>query len=107
MGLDRDGVSALLGLPDLIRREAPAEIWQYVAGDCVFEMMLYQRGADYAVSYLDPRASPAPVQRPRPCLPQLLPPRQAAPDAYTSQPPIRLSSSPSPPSSHPSPAFGA
>src|SRR3546814_9329074 len=30
LGLDRDAVSALLGPPDLIRREAPAEIWQYV-----------------------------------------------------------------------------
>src|SRR3546814_1742826 len=38
LGLDRDGVSALLGTPDLIRREAPAEIWQYVGGNCVFDV---------------------------------------------------------------------
>lgn len=79
MGLDRDGVSALLGMPDLIRREAPAEIWQYVAGDCVFDLVLYQRGADYAVSYLEARDSAAAVQPPRPCLNQLLRARQAAP----------------------------
>src|SRR3546814_12494713 len=47
LGLDRDGVSALLGTPDLIRREAPAEIWQYVGGNCVFDVVLYERGASY------------------------------------------------------------
>src|SRR5690606_34799342 len=42
MGLDRDGLSNLLGAPDLVRRETPAEVWQYVADDCVFDVVLYQ-----------------------------------------------------------------
>jgi hypothetical protein len=79
MGLDRDGVSALLGTPDLIRREAPAEIWQYVGGDCVFDVVLYERGARYAVSYLEARDNTAAIQPPRPCLNALLRARQAAP----------------------------
>src|SRR3546814_10301949 len=62
LGLDRDGVSALLGTPDLIRREAPAEIWQYVGGNCVFDVVLYERGASYAVSYLEARDATAGVQ---------------------------------------------
>ncbi len=79
MGLDRSGVNALLGNPDLIRREAPAEIWQYLAGTCVFDVVLYARGQDYAVSYLEARDAQAALQAPRPCLNQLLRARQAAP----------------------------
>jgi hypothetical protein len=79
MGLDRDGLSNLLGTPDLIRREAPAEIWQYVADDCVFDVVLYQRGTDYAVSYLEARDAAAAILSPRPCLNQLLRARQATP----------------------------
>jgi hypothetical protein len=79
MGLDRGGVGALLGAPDLVRREAPAEIWQYVGGECVFEVVLYQRGADYAVSYLEARDASAAVRPAQPCLNQILRARQAAP----------------------------
>jgi len=79
MGLDRDGVGALLGTPDLVRREAPAEIWQYFAGDCIFDVVLYERGAGYAVSYLEARDTAAAVQPPRPCLGKLLRARQAVP----------------------------
>src|SRR3546814_6917860 len=53
LGLDRDGVSALLGTPDLISREAPAEPLQYETGNCVFDVVLYERGASYSVSYLE------------------------------------------------------
>ncbi|HMA16683.1 MAG TPA: hypothetical protein VKP12_17970, partial [Kiloniellaceae bacterium] len=78
-GLDRDGVAGLLGAPDLVRREAPAEIWQYSAGDCVFDVVLYQRGADFAVSYLEARDAAAAIQPARPCLAKLLRARQAVP----------------------------
>jgi hypothetical protein len=79
MGLNRDGLTAALGAPALIRREAPAEIWQYLAEGCIFDVVLYQRGTDYAVSYLEARDVAAAVQEPRPCLNQLLRARQAAP----------------------------
>lgn len=79
MGLDRDGLAAVLGAPALIRREAPAEIWQYLAEDCVFDVVLYEKNARYAVSYLEARDPAAAVQEPRPCLNRLLRARQAAP----------------------------
>jgi hypothetical protein len=79
MGLDRDGLAAVLGSPTLIRRESPAEIWQYVTSSCVFEVVLYERDQRYAVSYLEARDGTALRQEPRPCLNQLLREQQAAP----------------------------
>ena len=79
LGLDRDGVSALLGSPNLVRRDAPAEIWQYLGDDCVFDVVLYQRGSGYAVSYLEARDASAAVQPAQPCLNALLRARQSAP----------------------------
>lgn len=34
-------VRALLGAPDLTRREPPAEVWQYGAGSCVVDVVFY------------------------------------------------------------------
>ena len=79
MGLDRAGLTAVLGTPNLVRREAPAEIWQYLAEGCVFDVVLYEKGARYAVSYLEARDDTAAVQPPRPCLNKLLRTRQTAP----------------------------
>ena len=79
MGLDRGGLTALLGAPDLVRREAPAEIWQYLATDCVFDVVLYARGQNYNVSYLEARDAAALPQEPRPCLNSLLRARQSTP----------------------------
>lgn len=79
VGLDRAGLSALLGEPNLVRKDAPAEIWQYLGDDCVFDVVLYQRGGDYAVSYLEARDAAAAVQPAQPCLNALLRARQAAP----------------------------
>lgn len=79
MGLDRRSLATLLGDPDLIRREAPAEIWQYVTNECVFDVVLYARGQSYAVSYLEARDATAAAQEARTCLNALLRARQATP----------------------------
>jgi hypothetical protein len=79
MDLDRDGLTAVLGAPDLIRREAPAEIWQYLADGFVFDVVLYDKGTRYAVSYLEARDATAAVLPPRPCLNKLLRAHQATP----------------------------
>lgn len=80
LGLDRGGVAALLGDPALIRREAPAEIWQYVTSGCVFDVVLYAAGQRYTVSYLEARdEASAAVLEARPCLNKLLRARQSAP----------------------------
>jgi len=79
LGLDRSALAALLGTPDLIRREDPAEIWQYVTLDCVVDVVLYNRGPRYAVSYLEARDETAARQAPQPCLNRLLRDRLSAP----------------------------
>lgn len=79
MGLDRDSLAALLGQPDLVRREKPAEIWQYVTTDCVFDVVLYDSGPAYRVTYLEARNAAADRLEPRPCLNQVLRNRMAAP----------------------------
>jgi hypothetical protein len=40
---------ALLGEPDLRRREPPAELWQYRSADCVLDVFLYVEGGGYRV----------------------------------------------------------
>lgn len=79
MGLDRDGLAALLGQPALVRREKPAEIWQYVTADCVFDVVLYDSGPVYRVTYLEARNAAADRLEARPCLNQVLRNRMAAP----------------------------
>lgn len=44
MGLARDQVMALLGAPSLVRRDAPAEVWQYAGETCVLDLYLYEGG---------------------------------------------------------------
>lgn len=41
MGLAPHAVNRLLGPPSLLRTEAPAEVWQYTAEDCVLDIYLY------------------------------------------------------------------
>ena len=79
MGLDRDSLAALLGQPTLVRREKPAEIWQYVTADCVFDVVLYDNGPAYRVTYLEARNAAADRLEARPCLNQVLRNRMAAP----------------------------
>ncbi len=41
LGLDGGAVRALLGEPDLRRREASAEIWRYRQGNCALALFFY------------------------------------------------------------------
>jgi len=41
LGLKPLKVSQMLGQPGLIRREKPAEVWQYAGSDCVLHVFLY------------------------------------------------------------------
>jgi hypothetical protein len=40
-GMKGGEIVNLLGPPDLIRHDEPAEVWQYVARDCVLDLFLY------------------------------------------------------------------
>ena len=72
MGLDRAGVDTLLGRPLLIRREPPAEIWQYHGEDCIFDVFLYEEAGAHRVTYLEARDRTAQRIEARGCLNALL-----------------------------------
>lgn len=72
MGLGAQEVDALLGPPDLVRREPPAEVRQYSADGCVFDVFLYDEAGGYRVTYLEARDLEARRIAARPCLNRLL-----------------------------------
>lgn len=41
-GMHQAEIVAMLGMPDLKRSEAPAELWQYRAADCVLTLFFYR-----------------------------------------------------------------
>lgn len=66
MGLDTETVADALGTPGQIRKEAPAQVWQYLSGDCVLDIYLYDQGGISRVTYLEarsPKAEPSPTER--------------------------------------------
>ncbi len=72
IGMGPASLNAFLGAPELIRREAPASLWQYRADDCVLDVVLYpDRGGD-KVTYLEAREDGATKMAPRICLNKLL-----------------------------------
>jgi hypothetical protein len=72
LGLGPDALSDLLGQPELIRRESPAQVWQYRSVDCVFDVVLYQEAGREKVTYVEARDGDGDRTEPRPCLNQLL-----------------------------------
>lgn len=46
IGLDAAGLEAMLGAPELKRREPPAEMWQYRTETCVLDLYLYPGAGD-------------------------------------------------------------
>ena len=57
VGLARADVAALLGPPGLLRRDPPAEMWQYRNEGCVLHLFLYPVPADtgYEVRHVELR----------------------------------------------------
>ncbi len=79
MGLDAAGLAKLLGAPELLRREPPAEVWQYRGESCVFDVFLYEAAGGQRVTYLEARDATARRIDARGCLNQLLRARLAMP----------------------------
>ncbi len=72
IGMGPASLNAFLGAPEMIRREAPASLWQYRADGCVLDVVLYpDRGGD-KVTYLEAREDGATKMAPRTCLNKLL-----------------------------------
>lgn len=71
-GMASADVTQSLGVPDLRRRESPAEIWQYYGPGCVLDLFLYDDNGVKRVTHTDLR-SRVPGQLPdAECLPKLL-----------------------------------
>jgi hypothetical protein len=68
---DRD-VSAALGTPNHIRKDDPAEIWQYSSRDCVLDFYLYQASGGMQVAYVEARDRTAQAERADRCVHSLL-----------------------------------
>ena len=77
IGLDDLALANALGKPQMVRKEMPAEVWQYGGADCVVDFYLYETGASdqerrLEVAYVearDMRAGSAPTER---CVKSLL-----------------------------------
>ncbi len=62
IGAKPDFLLAELGKPFALRKEAPAQVWQYRAEECVIDIFLYEQADGPAVVYLEARdlkAAPA------------------------------------------------
>ena len=72
IGLDHSALRRTLGQPAQIRHEFTTQVWQYVTGDCVVDLYLYDEQGGLKVTYVEARsrnAEPTPTTR---CLKSLL-----------------------------------
>jgi hypothetical protein len=73
LGLDHSALRRVLGRPAQVRHELTAQVWQYVTGDCVVDLYLYDDDSGaLKVTYVEARsrtAEPTPTTR---CLKSLL-----------------------------------
>jgi hypothetical protein len=72
IGMGPASLNAFLGAPQLIRREAPASLWQYRAEGCVLDVVLYPDRMGDKVTYLEAREDGATKIPARDCLNKLL-----------------------------------
>jgi len=78
LGLDSGAVRKLLGEPGLIRRETPAEVWQYRTASCVLDVVLYDQASGPRVVYTEARTPTAEPTQADPCLSDVLTKRRSA-----------------------------
>ncbi|HEX6120994.1 MAG TPA: hypothetical protein VFZ03_16220 [Dongiaceae bacterium] len=72
IGIGGNELSRALGEPKQVRKDEPAEIWQYSGADCVVDFYLYRSAGGLSVAYLEARdqtAAAAPTDR---CVKSLL-----------------------------------
>lgn len=72
IGLDQLAVQKLLGEPGLVRREAPAEIWQYRHAGCVLDLFLYREKTGSRVLHAEARTLDAKPTATKACIDALL-----------------------------------
>jgi hypothetical protein len=72
LGLTPDGVAGLLGAPTFVRRDGPAEIWQYQAPACILDVFLYSGRTGFQVTYVELRGRGARGPSRRECFAAML-----------------------------------
>jgi hypothetical protein len=72
MGLDQPALRRALGDPARIRNEDPAQVWQYVTGDCIVDLYLYAESGALKVTYVEARSHTAETAPTGRCLKSLL-----------------------------------
>jgi hypothetical protein len=55
LGLAADAIEKLLGRPELVRRDAPAQVWQYRSASCIVDLYLYPEKTSYRVAFIEAR----------------------------------------------------
>ncbi|HUL07507.1 MAG TPA: hypothetical protein VLV76_14310 [Candidatus Acidoferrum sp.] len=78
LGLDSGAVRKLLGEPSLIRRDTPAEVWQYRTASCVLDVVLYDQASGPRVVYTEARTPAAEPTQAGPCLSDVLTTKRSA-----------------------------
>ena len=78
LGLDSGAVRKLLGEPGLIRRDEPAEVWQYRTASCVLDVVLYDQASGPRVVYTEARTPAAEPTQADPCLSDVLTTKHSA-----------------------------
>jgi hypothetical protein len=72
IGREAAEIRRALGPPQLVRRDAPAEIWQYRTQACVLDLFLYEEARELRVAYLEARDQEARAVPARPCFASVL-----------------------------------
>ena len=72
LGLAPAGIARLLGKPGLIRRDGPAEVWQYRAASCILDVFLFGSNGDLKVTYFELRGRGAARRSRRECFAGML-----------------------------------
>lgn len=68
LGLKPHDVQELLGMPKLVRRDDPAEVWQYRSDACVLDVFIYPVATGAQVRYLEARTVAAEPARTDECV---------------------------------------
>ncbi len=72
IGMAPPDIVTFLGAPELIRRETPANIWQYRAEGCVLDLVLYPEEGTDRVTYVEARENGLDIMPAKVCLNRVL-----------------------------------
>jgi hypothetical protein len=69
VGYTMVGLEGLFGTPGFVRRDPPAELWQYHTNSCVLDLFLYENtGGGYQVTHTEFRETGLSVDEKEDCL---------------------------------------